>query len=159
MIEALKVLLRVKELKERQVFRALAAKRSQVGQAKAAIEIAREHMRTSSETLPEREDTIYRMIMSRIVDLDEVDETKGKVQHLEAEHRKLVDAVERAIHVHARLEKELLAVAEAYRNSIKERDKYVALTEELQAEKRAEVAHRDEAEVEDLFGNRRRRMA
>lgn len=159
MIDQLKVLLRVKEVKEQQALRALNAKRRQLAEAKLAVETARAQMRASAATLSAREDAIYHTIMSHVVGLDEIEETKGRVQQLEAEHGKLVDAVERAIHVRDRLEKELADLIEVYRKTVKDRDKYVVLTNELAAELNAKAAERDEIEVEDLFGSRRRRSA
>ena len=92
MIGQMKVLLRVKELKEQQAFRAMTAKRAQVAEAMAALEAARQHVRESAATLPAREDAIYKEIMRRVVDLDIIEETKGKVVVLEKQHAKLVDA-------------------------------------------------------------------
>jgi hypothetical protein len=92
MIGQMKVLLRIKELKEEQAFRAMTAKRAQVAEAMAALEVARQCVRESAATLPAREDAIYKEIMRRVVDLDIIEETKGKVVVLEKQHAKLVDA-------------------------------------------------------------------
>lgn len=159
MIGQLKVLLRIKELKEEQAFRVVHAKRREVADAVSAIEIAREAVRENAATLPAREDAIYRGIIGRVVDYDEIEETRGEMQVLESEHAKLVDAVERTTHVHARLEKELAAAVDAHRKATKDRDKYTVLTEEVSSEFRARTAHREESEVEDIFSARRRRSA
>jgi Type III secretion protein YscO len=159
MIRQLKVLLRVKELKEEQAFRAVHVKRREVADAASEIEMARETVRQNAATLPGREDAIYRGIIGRVVDYDKIEDAKNEMVELEREHAKLVDAVERTTHVHGRLEKELANVVEAHRKATKERDKYDVLTEEVDSEFRAQAAHREEAEIEDIFSTRRRRSA
>jgi Type III secretion protein YscO len=159
MIGQLKVLLRIKELKEQQAFRAVHAKRHQVADAASAIEVAGEKVRENAATLPAREDAIYRGIIGRVVDYDKIEETNGEMLVLEREHAKLVDSEERATHVHARLEKELSEAVQAHRKTTKDRDKYILLTEEISSEFRAQTAHREESEVEDIFSSRRRKSA
>jgi hypothetical protein len=159
MIGQLKVLLRIKELKEQQAFRVVHAKRREVADAVAAVEIAGEKVRENAATLPAREDAIYRGIIGRVVDYDKIEETNGEMLVLEREHAKLVDAVERATHVHARLEKELTEAVQAHRKTAKDRDKYTVLTEEVSSQFRARTALREESEAEDIFSSRRRRSA
>jgi type III secretion system (T3SS) protein YscO len=159
MIRQLRVLLRVKELKEEQAFRAVHIKRREVSEAAAAIELAREKVRENAATLPAREDAIYRGIIGRVVDYDEIEDAKNEMVEIEREHARLVDTVERATHVHARLERELAGVVEAHRKAARERDKYDVLTEEVGSEVRAQAAHREEIEIEDIFSTRRRRSA
>jgi hypothetical protein len=159
MIGQLKVLLRIKELKEEQAFRVVHVKRREVADAASAIEIARENMRENVATLPSREDAIYLGIIGRVVGYDKIEEAKNEMVVLEREHAKLVDAVERAAHVHARLEKELTGAVEAHRKTTRDRDKYLVLIDEVGSEFRAQAAHREEAEIEDIFSTRRRRSA
>ena len=68
MIKQMKVLLRVKELKQDQAFRAMQAKRVQVAQAKAATERARAAVEESRRTYAAREDAIYAEILGTVVD-------------------------------------------------------------------------------------------
>jgi hypothetical protein len=159
MIRQLKVLLRVKELKEEQAFRAVHVKRREVTEAASAIELAREKVQENAATLPAREDAIYRGIIGRIVDYDEIEDAKNEMVEIERQHGKLVDAVERATHVHVRLEKELAGALEAHRKATRERDKYDVLTEEVSSEARAQTAYREETEIEDIFSTRRRKSA
>lgn len=154
MMNQLAVLLRVKELKEEKAFRAVSAKRREVTEALSAIEAAREKERANAATLPAREEAIYRGILGRVVDFDTIDETKNQMQQLDREHAKLVDIVERAVHVHARLEKELAAAVTAHRKTVKDRDKYLTLTDEMRSELRAQAAYREETEIEEMFGLR-----
>ncbi len=159
MIKQMNTLLRVKQLKEQQAFRLVNTKRAQVAEATRELEAARERVAESAATLPAREAAIWAEIMRRIIDLGEIEMTKGRVLALEREHGKLVDAVERAAHVLARLENELKEAVAAHRLTIKNRDKYVILTDEMKAEAAAAVDHREESEVEDLFSTRRKKSA
>jgi GAF domain-containing protein len=158
-IEQLKVLRRVKELREGRAFRALNAKRHEVMEARREIELARETVRENAAALPIREDAIYRGIIGRVIGYEKIEEANGEMQVLERQHAKLLDAVERAVHVHARLEKQLAEAVQAHRKAVKDRDKYVIVTDEVSAGLHAEAAHREEIEVEDIFGARRRRSA
>jgi phage I-like protein len=159
MIGQISVLLRVKQLKEEQAFRAMNTKRQQVAEAAAAVEAARIRKDDSAATLPAREDAIYEEILQRVVGLTAIEEAKARVVVLEKEHAKLVDAYERAVHVHAKLAEELQVAVQAYRKTVKDRDKYVILTDELRAEHDAQLAQREEVEIEDIFSTRRRRAA
>jgi len=159
MIGQISVLLRVKQLKEEQAFRAMNAKRQQVAEAKAVVDAALARMEESAATLPAREDAIYAEILRQVVGLTAIEEAKAKVVALEKEHGKLVDAHERAVHIHAKLVDELQAALQAYRKTIKDRDKYVILTDQLRAELDAQLSQREEVEIEDIFSTRRRRAA
>jgi hypothetical protein len=158
-IGQLKILLRVKELKEEKAFRAVNVKRREVAEALSTIEAARDKVREDAATLPAREDAIYQGIIGRVVDFDKIDEAKNRMQQLEKDHAKLVDSVERAVHVHARLEKELAATVASHRKTVKDRDKYMVLTDEVSSELRAQISHREEVEIEDTFSARFARSA
>ena len=159
MIKQMTTLLRVKQLKEEQAFRAVNAKRAQVAAAKTELEAARRLVAESAATLPMRENAIWAEIMLKVIDLGDVDTVKGRVVALEREHEKLVNAAERAAHVLARLETELSEAVEAHRQAMKNRDKYVELTDQMKTEHAALVEFKEEAEVEDLFSTRRKRTA
>lgn len=157
MIADLKALLRVKELKEEQAFRAVNIKRLEVASALTVLHTAREKFQHSVATFSQREDLIYRDIMQRVIDFDKLEETKGRIEVLEKAHAKLADGVERATLVHERLEKQLAQAVAAYNTAVKNRDKYSILTEEIGAELQSQIVHREESEVEDLFSTRVRR--
>lgn len=157
MIEQLKLLLRLKELKEDRALRAVSTKRIEVSAALAELDRAKGHVRDSERTLPEREDAIYEPIIGRVIDHDKIEETKGLLWQLENQHAKLVDASERAVHVHARLDRQLKDAVAAHRQSMKERDKYSLLTGTIGDEVRGQAAYRDEIEIEDMFSSRSRR--
>jgi hypothetical protein len=158
MIGQLKVLLRVKQLKEEQAFRAVRAKRQQLAEAERKTAEARRIEDESRRSLPAREDAIYREIFGQVIDLGVLDDTRGKVLELEREHGKLVDGVERATHVEARVKTELETETQRHRKSLKERDKYVILHEEVRQELVVVADAREEGEVEDLFGSRKRKV-
>jgi hypothetical protein len=159
MIGQLKILLRIKELKEEQAFRAVNRKRREVADALIAIDAAKKQEREDAAALPAREDAIYHPIIGHVVGYDRIEETKGKVQALEKEHAKLVDAVERATHVHARLTKQLAEATQVHRKTMIDRDKYIVLTDEVSTQNNNQVTQREETEIEDTFSGRRRRSA
>ena len=157
MIPQMTVLLRVKELKQDQAFRAMRTKRAQTEEARSATEKALGVVEKSARTLPTREDAIYAEVIGKVIDLGQIDETRGKVVQLEKDHARLKDAWERARHVEARLEKELETATDVYRQSTKVKDKYAILTEALKQEAAEIDTQREEAEVEDLFARPQKR--
>lgn len=159
MIAQLKTLLHLKKLKEVAAIRLVHTKRREVLEAREVIEVCKKRVRASLETLAAREDAVYRKVLGRVVDFAEIDLTKGKLQMIEVEHGKLVDAVARAVHVHDRLENELAEAIAIHHKTVKDRDKYVELTEGLDVELNAHTARQEESEVEELFGNRVRKLA
>lgn len=159
MIAQMIVLLRVKELKQDQAFRAMRAKRNQVEDAARATEQARALVEESAATLAAREDAIYAEVLGRVIDLGGVDEARGKVVQLEKEHQRLKDALERAAHIQARLESELEAAVELYRQCTKVHDKYIIITDEMKRELEEAVNVKEEAEVEDLYTRPRQKVA
>jgi hypothetical protein len=156
MIGQMVVLLRIKELRQEQAFRAMRTKRAEVEQAVRETQEAHETVEASAATLPAREDAIYAEVLGRVIDPGEVDETRGKVVQLEKDHAALKDAWERAAHVQARLEGELEVVVDRYKQSTKARDKYVIITDDMKKEIEETANYREEAEVEDLFARPKR---
>jgi hypothetical protein len=158
MIGQMKVLLRVKELKQEQAFRVMSTKRQQFEEAKVVTVQALEIVRESAATMPAREDAIYADVLGRVVDLGEIDEMRGRVVQLEKDHGRLNDAWERAAHVEARLEGELEKASTHYKRATKVRDKYVILTDTMVREEAEITDQREEAEIEDLFARPKRRI-
>lgn len=155
MIGQLTVLLRVKTLKEERALRDANVKREAAVHAAEADEQAQARVRESEATLSDREDAIYQGILGKVVDLDAIDDTKGRVVQLEKEHGRLVDVRERAAHVKARVDAELEAAAQLHRKSIKDRDKYILLRDEAKKNAEALSVYKEEIEIEDLFSTRR----
>ncbi|HVB90002.1 MAG TPA: YscO family type III secretion system apparatus protein [Beijerinckiaceae bacterium] len=156
MIGQLIVLLRVKTLKEEQALREANAKREAAAKAAEAAEEARKRVCESEATLKDREDAIYSDIMGKVVDLGAIDDTKGRVVLLEKEHGKLVDGEERATHVKARVDAELESATQLHRKSVRDRDKYILLTDEATKEIQDTALYKEENEIEELFSTRRR---
>ncbi|MEJ1160537.1 type III secretion system stalk subunit SctO [Prosthecomicrobium sp. N25] len=159
MIGQLKVLLRVKTLKLDQAFRVMQAKRAQLEDAKAATAAARAIVEESRRTLPARIDAAYAAIIGSVVDLGRIDDVKGAVLALEQAHADLVDDLARAEHVEKRIAGELEEATRRYRQATKDRDKYGILTDELAQEIASGEAAREEVEIEDLFGRKRKKTA
>jgi hypothetical protein len=151
MIGQMKVLLRVKELKQDQAFRAMQKKRNEVIEAERLLELARQTVAESARTLGSREDAIYSDVIGQIVDLDALDHTRGRVVQLEKDHTRLKDEADRTAHVQNRLEGELEVASQHYKGAVRVRDKYVLITDEMKREADEIVVYKEEAEIEDLF--------
>jgi hypothetical protein len=158
-IGQMKVLLRVKQLKLDQAFRAMQAKRQQLAKAQEATARAKAAVAESARTYAAREDAIYAGILGRVVDLDGVDDTHALVVELQKDHQALKDGVERAIHVEARVQGELDAAVAAYQAATRMRDKFSTITDELVAAAASEADYKEEIEVEDLFSRPRAKAA
>jgi hypothetical protein len=158
MNERLNVLLRIKELKEERALRAVIVKQREVAEALSALESARNVAQKDAATLPSREDAIYHPIIGHVVSYDAIEDTKTKVQLLEKGHAKLVDAFERAAHVHARLKQQLTEAIQVHHKTVIDRDKYIVLNEEVTTENNVKLAYREEVEFEDIFNTRHRRF-
>lgn len=154
-----KVLLRVKQLREEQAFRALQLKRTQVSEGERRLARANAAVLESARTLPAREDAIYAELIGKVVEPDAFDEARAKVVELEKAHARLKEEEERARHVLARLQEELEAALAAHRAAIKARDKYTIITDELLREALVIVDAKEEVEIEDLFARGRKVLA
>jgi hypothetical protein len=159
MMNQMKMLLRVKQLKEEQAFRQVNIKRAQVAQARQQLEAAEAAIRASAAALPEQEAAIWAEVMRRVIALPTIDTVKARVKALQDAHLRLVDAGARARHVLARVEKELSEAIDMHRAAVRTRDKYVVLRDEVVAEWRNLQDQKEEAEVEDLFSTPRKRLA
>lgn len=159
MIRQMKILLRVKELKEERALRAMQAKRQQFDAAQQQRIGAEADVVESAATIPSRETAIYAEILGEIVDQSEIDRIKGRIVQLEKEHNALKDAAERCRHVEHRLEGELETLTLAFRYAQKKRDKFQIVTDDLVLAAAVEAEHKEEVEVEDLFSRARPRVA
>lgn len=159
MIAQLKMLLRVKELKHDQALRAMQAKRQELDAARSAVLLAKARVEESASTYEAREDAIYAEVLGHVIDMDDVDATQGRVVQLEKDHTQLKDALERAIHVEARIEKELEEATAAYAAAVRKRDKFALLKSDAQHTLDAAAEYKEEAEVEDIFARPRAKAA
>ena len=159
MIGQLTTLLRVKQLKEDQAFRAANVKRAELAQADVAVAEAKALVAESASTLDDRCEAIFRALIGRDIEVGEIDEAKGKVLQLEKEHGKLVDAHDRALHIRERVASELEAAVHHHRQATKAKDKYIIIREEVVREVQEVLSIREETEIEDMFGTRRQKIA
>ncbi|WP_298959693.1 YscO family type III secretion system apparatus protein [uncultured Methylobacterium sp.] len=159
MIGQMTVLLRLKRLKEEQALRALQAKRREVTAAEEALAQARAAVAASAASLPAREDAIYAAILYRVVDPDDLEETRGAVEALRREHLRLVDAAERAAYVLHRLAEELAERVQAHLRAARTTEKYDLVRGDLVAVADAAAAVAEENEVDEMFGSRRQEVA
>lgn len=158
MMDQIKMLLRVKQLKEEQAFRTVNVKRQQVVVARQQVEAAERAIADSAAELPAKEAAVWAEIMRRVIALDDIDTVKLKIKTLQDAHQRLVDAGARARHVLARAENELAEAVATHKQAVKTRDKYVVLRDDVVAEFQALQDQKEEAEVEDLFSTPRRRV-
>jgi hypothetical protein len=159
MISQIKTLLRVKELKHDQALRAMQVKRQQRDTARDASGRARVQVEESAATYVQREDAIYAEVIGQVIDRGEVDATHGRVVVLEKDHAQLKDALERALHVEARLEAELEAATARYFAALRKRDKFVFIADDMRQAADAVAELHEETEVEDMFARPRGRAA
>jgi len=159
MIGQMKTLLRVKDLKQEQAFRELQRRRAAVRDAEEETRLAEAAVTESQRTMAAREDAIFADILGRVVDLNEIDSTNGRVVQLVREHTVLADTRERAVHVEARLRTEAETQSGVYQAAVKVRDKYTILTDDLVQARDAELAQAEEIEIEDMFSRPRKKPA
>jgi hypothetical protein len=158
MIGQVKVLLRVKQLREEQAFRAMMLKRAQLAEAEAALERAKAAVEDSASTLRSREDAIYAGVLGTVVGLDGLDELRGQVVQLEQGHTRLKDAQERSAHVRHRVDGELAQARQGHQVAVRARDKFGMITDELVREADEAASAKEENEVEELFARPRGRI-
>jgi hypothetical protein len=156
MIQQMRTLLRLKELKEQESARVVNVRRNALATATQDVEAAVASVAHSKATYSRREDGVYEGIIGRVVDLGAIEDTKAKVAALEKQHEILVDEAQRADHVKARAAADLDAAMAELRKSMKDKDKYVILTDELKHAAEEEASQKEEIEIEDLVGGRRR---
>lgn len=159
MIGQMKALLRIKELKQERALSAMRAKQAQLEQARIETQEALEIAEEFRETMPEKENAIYDTVMRRVVNLDGIDDVRAKIVELQNEYNALKDDWDRALQIEKRIEGELTEAVNAYRAAVKQRDKYITITETMQAEADAEADRKEEIEIEDLFSKPARRIA
>jgi len=156
MIQQMRTLLRLKELKEKDSLRVVNLRRQGLAAATEAAEQAAARVVASKAAFIRRENAVYEKVIGRVVDLIEIEEIKAKVVALEKQHEILIDESQRADHVKARAEVDLEAALAALRKSMKDKDKYVILTDDLKQIADDEASLREETEIEDLVGGRRK---
>lgn len=159
MIRAITALHRIKLNKREQALKTLQLKRQQKREAEANLLRAREAVIESKRTLPARIDAVYEPVYGTICDQGDLDDLRGQVVQLEAEHQLLVDAEARAAHIDQRLAGEVAQAIEAYAQADRIQEKYAVLKADMLAEIAAEAEAKEDAEVEDLFAKASRRIA
>lgn len=151
MSRQLKVLLRIKTLKEEEQLRVANRKRAEAAEADRLTREAQARVEASFATLAQREDLIYEEILGKVIDLAAIDDTKAKVVALQKSHARLVDEKERCAHVQQRIESERDAQIAEHKRALKDVDKYILLTETAKQEALAAADAMEEIEIEDLF--------
>lgn len=153
----LSALLRLKEFRAERALRHVQAITRDLRAAEIAEGLALQRMRDSADSREEREEGVYRSIMRRSVDVQGIDEAKGRIKEIETQHMKLVDGHQRARHVLARIASELDVAAQAERRARQAVDKYVVLTEDLRMAIEARQSAVETEEIDEMFSLRRKR--
>lgn len=155
MMEQLKVLRRIKDLREQQALRLVIGKRREVMEATEVLSAARSAVSQSETTMPTREEAIFQPIIGQTVGFDDVDQAKADVQTLQKNHSMLMDNAERAEHVQKRVRKQLQEAIAAHRKALAQQDKYAILQEEVTSQWRSRMDQQAEIEIEDLLISQR----
>ncbi|MEM8798413.1 MAG: YscO family type III secretion system apparatus protein [Pseudomonadota bacterium] len=151
MIEKFKTLCHVKSLREDRMFRELQTARSKLADAEREVVRQTEIVEESKRTLPTREEKIFQKIMQKVVDVEEIDQTKADVVKLQEDHQRLVDNLERAKHVKKEREKAVEAALREYRKAQRNHEKFVNMKTDLETERDTVLEQREEGEIEELF--------
>ena len=86
MMEQLKVLQRIKDLREGQALRLVNARRREVMEATAVLSTARNTVSQNETILPSREKAIFQPIIGQVVSFDDVEQAKADLQMLQHKH-------------------------------------------------------------------------
>ena len=159
MMPQIKTLLRLKEMKHDKALREMQGKRAELEDARLARQEAKAKFEESLATYARREDAIYAQVIGKVIDMDAVDAAHGRVVQLDKAHARLNDALERALHVEARLEQELQEATDAFHAALRVRDKFALLERDVRETEEAVAEYKEEVEVEDTFARPRPRAA
>jgi hypothetical protein len=154
----LRVLLNVKTHREEQISRRVKQTNEEVRRAEEESRRAKDHVRRSKETLSSRYDDAYSEIIGKVVKLDDIEQTKAKVVRIDKDHDKLVDAETRAVHTRADKEKLRDQALVEHKSARATVEKYKILTERLSEAEATLAEKREEDELEDTSGSRRRKF-
>lgn len=159
MMKQMRTLLRVKQMKHDEALREMQIRRKRVEEAGEVTRQAEKTLEESRRSYGAREDAIYARILGAVIDPGQVDETRARIVGLEKDHTRLVDALERARHVQARLERELEEATTKYFSALRARDKFTMINQELLREAEVAAEYREDVENEDRFCRPRERAA
>jgi hypothetical protein len=154
-----RTLAKVKSLREQKALEALQKARRAELEGEQKVERLTRELAESAATLPDRIDALYRAVIGKTIDLQEIDLVKHRAKQLEADHQKIGDRKARAEHALIALRKQTQEASEAYREAQMDREKYDGLLDDLKREILVAATTKEEAEVEDLFARPRNRIA
>ncbi len=151
MIEQIDMLCRVKNLHEQKKLRVLRTKRAAVEVAAQEEEKQDKIVTESRDALPGTEKALYDAIMRTTVSVNEIDETKAKVQKAQEEHQRLEDEAERLTQIRIRCEQERDEARTQYQIAQRDNEKFMTIQADCTLERARAVETQEEAEIEDLF--------
>lgn len=158
MIGAIRILIRVKRLREEKALAWVRSRQDAVAGAEQLVADAGAAVAENRRGRPAREAAIWDKVLKRVVTLPGIEAAEAEVLELDREHQRLVDRLARTEHTLEQRRRELAEAQAAHRRAMQEIDKYELLREELQTEADAAAAYAEEVELEDLAGRRVARL-
>ncbi len=154
MIDKLKTLLKVKQLKEAEALKQMQMKRVKEREAKAAAERSRIIVEESAATIEPRSDALYAEIMNRIIDLRDLDDLKLRLIAIQKDHDRLKDKLQRDEVAHDKADSALKDAIRDHDQKVRAAQKYEILTANLSSVLRLRLESAEEAEIEDRVTRR-----
>jgi len=154
-MKAFRQLVTVKRMREDKAERAVHAQRRVLVQAQCERDDAQKRLDDYCEYAVEQERRVYRELCERVVKLRDIEDVQGQVRVLraqEADHRESRDNAE------ARREQARVQLDEdraAHRFAMRAHDKFVQLQDEFTRQAQAQAERAEDAEIEEVAGNRR----
>ena len=149
MIDKLKLLLKVKKLKEAEALKLMQMKRVKEREAKSAAERSRIIAEESAATLEPRGDALYAEIMGKTIDLGCLDDLKLRLVAMQKDHDRLKDKLQRDELAHEKADSALQLAIRDHDERVRATQKYEILTDDLIAVQMRRQEHAEEAEIED----------
>jgi transcriptional accessory protein Tex/SPT6 len=159
MIKSFTPLEKIKVTRETIVLGALRAKREQLTAAIKFCEDCKSAVQASFATLADRETAVFAEIMQRVVATAQIDTVKESVLLIYKDHQQLEDELELAVQQCQLLTQEVADAHRAYQEAQRAREKFTMILKDFIQQRASLAEQEEEAEMEDLFCNRRPQFA
>lgn len=156
MIDKLKMLLKVKKLKEAEALKLMQMQRVKEREARSAADRSRIVVEQNAATLEPRSDALYAEIIGKTVDLTCLDELKLRLVAMEKDHDRLKDKLQRDELAHEKADSALKLAVRDHDERVRASRKYLILTDDLMGTIIRGIEHAEEAETEDRVARGRR---
>jgi hypothetical protein len=156
MIDKLKMLLKVKKLKEAEALKLMQMQRVKEREARSAAARSRIIVEENAATLEPRSDALYAEIMGKTIDLNCLDELKLRLIGMQKDHDRLKDKLQRDELAHEKADSALKLAIRDHDERVRASQKYEILTDDLMGTIIRQREHAEEAEIEDRVTRGRR---